>query len=63
MVINKNGIFALTSRRNEIAKINKMLSINDIKPITKGKKGYSGGLEDIGNFKEGFCWKVILSAG
>jgi hypothetical protein len=37
----------------------KSLSIHDIKPITKNSKGFSGGLEDLGNFKEGFCWKVI----
>lgn len=30
-----------------------------IKPIVKTKKGLSGGLEDIGNFKEGYCLKVI----
>jgi len=33
-----------------------------IKPIVKTKKGLSGGLEDIGNFREGFCFKVISVA-
>lgn len=26
------------------------------------KKGVSGGIEDIGNFKEGFCWKVVMDS-
>jgi len=39
----------------------KSLSIHDIKPISKNSKGFSGGLEDLGNFKEGFCWKVLTS--
>lgn len=41
----------------------KSLPINVIKPITKGKKGFAGGLEDLGNFKEGFCFKIVLSNG
>lgn len=36
--------------------------MNSIKPIIKTKKGLTGGLEDIGNFKEGFCYKVITGA-
>jgi len=51
----------LTSRRNDLTKTVKSMSIHDIKPIFKNAKGYGGGLEDIGNFKEGFCWKVIKS--
>jgi len=37
----------------------KSLLISEIKPIFKSVKGFSGGLEDLGNFKEGFCFKVI----
>lgn len=37
------------------------MSIHDIKPVSKTSKGYGGGLEDIGNFKEGFCFKVVKS--
>jgi hypothetical protein len=36
----------------------KFMAISAIKPITKTKNGLSGGVEDLGNFKEGFCWKV-----
>lgn len=34
------------------------MPINSIKPVTMKRNGYSGGVEDLGNFKEGFCWKV-----
>jgi len=35
--------------------------MTDIKPISKNMKNgaYNGGLEDLGNFREGFCWKVV----
>jgi hypothetical protein len=29
-----------------------------MKPVIMTKKGFTGGLEDLGNFKEGFCFKV-----
>jgi len=36
----------------------KALAISVIKPVIKVKGGYTGGVEDLGNFREGFCWKV-----
>jgi len=33
-----------------------------IKPIVKTKKGLSGGLEDMGDFQEGFCFKVFANS-
>lgn len=33
--------------------------MSEIKPISKAGNVYGGGLEDLGNFKEGFCFKVI----
>jgi len=29
-----------------------------IKPILKTKKGFMGGLEDQGNYAEGFCFRI-----
>lgn len=34
-----------------------------IKPVIKSKKGYQGGVEELGNFREGFCWKVNAMIG
>lgn len=61
-ILNKLGFFAMTNRRNDLAKTQRSLHMDSIKPIIKTKKGLSGGLEDIGNFKEGFCFKVVSSA-
>jgi len=29
-----------------------------MKPVTKTKNGVTGGVEDLGNFFEGFCFKL-----
>jgi len=59
VVLSKLGLFAMTGRRNDLTKTQRSLHMNIIKPIIRTKKGLTGGLEDIGNFKEGFCFKVI----
>lgn len=59
-VVGPKGLMALTSRRNNIAKVTKVMPINIMKPIVKTKKGLTGGVEDLGNFREGFCWKVVM---
>lgn len=33
--------------------------ISQIKPIIRTSRGFTGGIEDVGNFKEGFCFKLI----
>ena len=49
-------------RRNDLTKTVKSLAMPAIKPIVKTKRGLSGGIEDIGNFKEGYCIKVVSIA-
>jgi hypothetical protein len=39
-----------------------MFPVNSIKPVTEGKNGWSGGLIDVGNFVEGFCWAVVAES-
>jgi hypothetical protein len=60
-IANRHGIFALSSRRNDLVKTVKQIALAAIKPVVKTKKGISGGVEDLGNFREGFCWKVVKS--
>jgi len=36
--------------------------MNNIKPIIRTKRGLTGGLEDLGNFREGFCLKVLTDS-
>lgn len=38
-----------------------MLGIDEIKKTAKSSSGFSGGLEDLGKFKEGFCFKIDVA--
>lgn len=58
MTLSKIGIHALSARRNDLVNTVKTLQLSAIKPVIKTPKGVTGGLEDIGNFAEGFCLKV-----
>lgn len=51
-------MFVLNSRRNDLVKTVKSMPTSAIKPIFIKKTGYSGGIEELGNFKEGFCFKI-----
>lgn len=53
------GLFAVKDRRNDLAQTVTSIPIAMIKPIFKSMKGYSGGIEDLGNFKEGFCFGIF----
>lgn len=57
------GLLASSTRRNQIAKTQKTVALAAIKPIVKTNVGYTGGLEDMGDFEEGFCFKIIASVG
>lgn len=34
------------------------MSLSNIKPIIEKRTGYGGGVENLGDFREGYCWKV-----
>lgn len=59
-ILTKKSLFAVNARRNDIAKTYKSLELEWIEPVVTGDlvQGYKGGLEDIGNFKEGFCFRI-----
>jgi len=57
-ILSKEGLFALSSRRNTITKTQLFMPSQSIKPIVQGKNGPMGGVEELGNFKEGYCFKV-----
>jgi len=64
-ILTSSSINVVSSRRNVLTKNTRSLPINAIKPIFfSAEKGYQGGLEDTGNFREGFCFSVItMEAG
>jgi hypothetical protein len=47
----------LSAREKDFEKTVEILQINNIKNMTDPKT-YKGGIEDFGNFKEGFCFKI-----
>jgi len=61
--LTNSGIFVTATRRNDLARTVDALPLANIKPIVKTKKGFSGGLEDQGNFEEGFCFRVNAMGG
>lgn len=63
MILNREGLFALASRRNDLAHTMRTLMLDAIKPIHQTKTGTIGGLENIGNFKEGYCFKCMTVPG
>jgi len=52
------GVFVTATRRNDLARTVDSLPLANIKPIYKTKIGFSGGLQDQGNFAEGFCFRL-----
>lgn len=59
MVLTATELIALDSRYNAMTRAVASIAISNIKPVSKGKKGFTGGLVDIGNFKEGFCFEIV----
>jgi hypothetical protein len=53
----------LTARKNDIAKTRKSMEIMWLLKyqLDDATGKFSGGLEDLGNFHEGFCWKIVAS--
>lgn len=59
-VLTRKTLYAMNARRNDIAKTYKSIELQWIEPTVTGDlvQGYKGGLEDIGNFREGFCFRL-----
>jgi len=62
-VLTRKTLYAMNSRRNDIAKTYKSIEMEWIEPTVTGDliQGYKGGLEDVGNFREGFCFRLKLT--
>ena len=68
-ILFKNNINFVTSRQIQIQKTYDVLNIEGILPVMEtrgfGEKSQSGsnknGIQDFGNFSEGFCFKVLNS--
>lgn len=58
-MVTNTFLAAISERRNDLAHTVKSLPMSVVKPIIAFRQRYSGGLEDIGNFAEGFCLSVL----
>jgi len=68
MILTQNTLNILTSRRNQITKTYSVLDLNIVKDIvqqqeTDGTGVYSGGIQNMGEFDEGTCFKLMLTNG
>lgn len=62
-MLHDNGIFVTSARRNSLGRTVDHINLSQIKPALKSKKGFIGGIEDQGNYKEGFCFRINANGG
>jgi hypothetical protein len=66
-VLFKNNVNFVSSRNTQIQKTYDILNIESIKPVQEssgygeGTTDNQNGIQDFGNFSEGFCFKVLTS--
>jgi hypothetical protein len=63
MVLTSRDIYILKGRRNDVLRTYRSMDIEHILPLRfRGNRGnridYEGGLEDLGEFREGYCFKI-----
>lgn len=61
-MMNDQTLYLVQARRNDLAKTYLSIEFNLLKEIVLPKKPgekISGGLIDMGNFKEGSCFKLV----
>lgn len=68
MVLTNTTLNILTSRRNQITKTEDVIDIRGLNRIKQvitnaGDANFKGGLEILGNFDEGKCFKITSKTG
>ena len=58
-LLTKASINILTARKEAIAKVYDIIKISDIKSNSDNIQ-YGGGIENYGDFEEGYCFKIIM---
>jgi hypothetical protein len=53
----KNKLVFANSKREKVKKAFETLDLDDVTPVPEGDK-FGGGLKDMGNFSEGYCFKI-----
>ena len=57
-VASTDALYILSGRRNDISKTQAVIPYSSLYPQEPANSKFLGGVEDIGNFKEGFCFKL-----
>jgi hypothetical protein len=59
-VSTKKTLYVLTARDNKLARTRKSVEMSWLKKYSKNSQSglYEGGIEDIGDFREGHCFKL-----
>lgn len=68
MVLTTTTLNILTSRRNQITKTEDVIDIRGLNRIKQvitndGDANFKGGMEILGNFDEGKCFKITSKTG
>jgi len=68
MVLTTTTLNILSSRRNQITKTIDVIDIRGLNKISQtvtkdGDMNYKGGMEILGKFDEGTCFKIIAKTG
>ncbi len=61
--LTKESLFITSSRRNDIAKTVDVIQMDSLAPQLMSSSVLKGGVEDQGNFREGFCFKLDRPIG
>jgi len=56
-ILKKDAVYVTSSRLAEIAQQADVMQIDNLKPVWEGE--YAGGVESLGAYKEGACFKLI----
>ena len=63
-MLKKDAIYVTSSRRNQIVKTVDIIRLDSLAPqLMSSSSTLKGGVEDQGNFKEGFCFKLDRPIG
>lgn len=58
MLVTGKDLYILKGRRNDMIRTYKSMAVDTLLPLRFVNDTFSGGLEDLGSFSEGYCFKV-----
>jgi hypothetical protein len=63
-MMTASTLYMVNARKNDLAKTHMSVDFKDLEDRAEDDEGNeTGGVQDIGDFKEGFCFKLIAKTG